>query len=66
MTDEQPYCGTELLPHATAADGSAAPTLCDRETHGRDTWHSNAEQGSRWRWQDAEGNWLDDLGRWIP
>lgn len=55
--DDQPWCGTELLPHATF-DGSPAPILCTRQVHGRDTWHRHEETGTGWQWQDAEGNWL--------
>ena len=55
--DDQPYCGTELLPHATSPDGTPAPILCTRQLHGPGTMHRNDEHGISWRWQDAAGNW---------
>jgi hypothetical protein len=54
--DDQPYCGAELLPHATAADGSAAPAVCTLPLHGQDIMHANGK--CSWAWQDARGNWL--------
>jgi hypothetical protein len=56
--DDQPYCGAELLPHATFPDGSLAPTVCDRPVHAPGSMHHNDEDGAWWRWQDAAGNWL--------
>jgi hypothetical protein len=58
ILDIQPYCGTELLPHATAPDGSPAPILCTRPLHGRDIPHRNYEKNLYWGWQDAAGDWL--------
>ena len=43
-----PFCGEELVPHATFPDGSAAPIICTREPHGVDTWHHNDETGTSW------------------
>jgi hypothetical protein len=60
--DDQPYCGVELLPHATFPDGSPAPTLCDRRLHGPDTWHGNEELGTCWQWQDKDGNFAGGTG----
>lgn len=55
--DDQPYCGAELLPHATFDDGSPAPILCDLPMHEKNVMHSNTELGTRWRWQDKDGEW---------
>jgi hypothetical protein len=55
--DDQPYCGVELLPHATFPDGSLAPTTCTRQLHGPDSMHCNDEQGTSWQWQTADGAW---------
>ena len=55
---DQPYCGAELLPHATLPGGSPAPVLCDLQLHGPDTMHGNDELRTSWQWQDADGNWL--------
>ncbi len=60
--DDQPYCGAELLPHATRPDGAPAPILCTRQLHGPDTMHYNDGRHTYWRWQDADGNWLDIRG----
>lgn len=43
-----PYCGAELLPHATLDDGSPAPVICTVEVHGAETGHCNEELGTRW------------------
>lgn len=56
--DGQPYCGEELLPHATLPDSSPAPILCTSELHSRYSPHSNDELKTTWRWQDKHGNWL--------
>ena len=56
--DDQPYCGAELLPTGTFPDGSPAPILCDLPVHSQYVMHSNDELKTRWRWQDADGNWL--------
>lgn len=65
--DDQPYCGgAEFLPHATFPDGSPAPILCDRLLHGPDTMHRNDELGTCWAWQDADGNWLSVIAKWMP
>ena len=48
--DDQPYCGTELLPHATWPDGSPAPILCDLPVHGPGTLHHSSECGTSWSW----------------
>jgi hypothetical protein len=58
ILDIQPYCGAELLPHATAPDGSPAPILCTRPLHGLASAHRNEENGVCWRWQDMDGAWL--------
>lgn len=55
--DEYPYCGEEMLPHATFADGSPAPIVCDLPIHGTDTMHQNAELRTWWMWQYADASW---------
>ena len=59
--DDQPYCGAELLPHATSPDGSPAPVLCTRPVHGRDLRHHGEKPEMYWQWQDSGGNWLHGL-----
>jgi hypothetical protein len=58
LIDFRPYCGEELLPHATHPDGTPAPILCTLEVHSRHVTHSNDELQTSWRWQDTDGNWL--------
>ena len=60
--DDQPYCGAEMLPHATFADGSPAPTICTRPLHGLDSMHNDEKHEASWQWQDAGGNWVHALG----
>jgi hypothetical protein len=55
--DEYPYCGAEWLPHATFADSSPAPILCDLPLHGLDTMHFNEERQGSWQWQYADATW---------
>ena len=57
-SDDQPYCGAELLPHATYPDGSPVPTVCTRPLHGRDIRHRDEEGIHFWQWQDADGNFV--------
>ena len=58
--DDQPYCGAELLPHATMGDGSPRPIVCTRQLHGQDTLHHADEPADMyWNWQDAAGGWLN-------
>jgi hypothetical protein len=64
--DGQPYCGEELLPHATLPDGTPAPVLCTSEVHSRYSNHSNEEVMVSWRWQDADGNWLSRPATQMP
>ena len=64
--DDQPYCGAELLPHATFPDGSPAPILCDLPVHSRYVMHSSNELKTSWRWQDADGNWLSKPATQMP
>ena len=64
--DDQPYCGAELLPHATYPDGSPAPILCTSEIHSRYFPHSNDEHKTQWRWQDTDGNWLSRPATQMP
>jgi hypothetical protein len=56
--DDQPYCGAELLPHATWPDGSPAPIVCTSPVHGMDVMHHSEQPEMYWQWQDADGNWL--------
>ena len=56
--DEQPYCGEELLPHATCPDDTPAPILCTLPIHSRYVTHQNDELKTTWRWQDTHRNWL--------
>ena len=58
QADDQPWCGAEMLPHATLPDGTPAPILCTSEIHSRYSMHYSAECATSWRWQDADGNWL--------
>jgi hypothetical protein len=48
--DDDPYCGAELLPHATFPDGSPAPILCTLPVHGPEILHCNDELGTSWSW----------------
>ena len=65
-TAAQPYCGEELLPHATFPDGSPAPIVCTSEPHSRHSMHRNDELKTSWRWQDADGNWLSEPATEFP
>jgi hypothetical protein len=66
VTGDQPYCGEELLPHATAPDGTPAPVLCTLPVHDRYVSHQNDELKTSWRWQDADGNWLSRPATEFP
>ncbi len=64
MTEEEefrPYCGAELLPHATYDDGTIAPIICDRPVHQTETRHYAGDMRTSWQWQYADGTWMTVL-----